>query len=100
MHTRLLAIHLELTIIVITMDRQNQTEEEMIKAYHPDPNHRQLTIGLQPSTTMAYTQAGESYSWDSFLSFWNQQSESYRNLCLILVYDTKNLLYYGTTRID
>ena len=100
LHIRLLATHLHFTIIVITLNRHDPTEEEVIKIYHPDPNHRQLSTDLHPSTTSEYTHAGDYYSWDSFLSFWLEQSVSFRDLCLILAYDRTKNHYYGTTRMD
>jgi hypothetical protein len=100
LHIRLLAINLQVTIIVITLNRLDPTEEEVIRMYHPDPYHRQLSTDFHPSTNSVYTHGGDYYSWDSFLSFWLDQTVSFRNHCLILAYDRTRNSYFGTTRMD
>jgi hypothetical protein len=97
-HIRMIAFSINCTIIVITMRSGTPPLFEMVKVYHPDPNHEQIIVGLNPALGEASNQAGDLYSWDSFIIFWDSQTASFRDLCLIIAYDGEDH-HYGTSRI-
>jgi hypothetical protein len=94
-HIRMLALTTRRTIVVITMERGSSPLPEMIKIFYPDPAHIQSVFGLVLSTHAASMQMGDLYSWLDFLAFWNAQSVSFQQACLIIVYNGRDH-YLGT----
>ena len=94
-HIRMLALTTIRTIVVLTMNKGSPPTPEMVKIYHPDPDHIQTFSGLVLSSHAVSMQMGDLFSWTDFFAYWNSMSASFQNDCLIIVYNGTDH-YLGT----